>query len=181
MSVAAGAAVGGGSLIYANISCEAPPPIFDQGWCPEITYQELKPHYDAVADFMDVKPVPDNQWTGRMKLMRDAAVGHRFRRPVPEARPRRLVRPQLDLRRRLTPRASWARPPSQTSMAHPKEPASTSATAISAATCSPRTRSIETTSTWPRIKCHAEIRPLHLVDRIEPLPDGTYQVSFDSI
>lgn len=30
MSVATGAAVGGGSLIYANISCEAPPAIFEQ-------------------------------------------------------------------------------------------------------------------------------------------------------
>ena len=84
MSIAAGAAVGGGSLIYANISCEAPPAIFEAGWCPEINYQELKPHYDTVAGFMDVQPVPDTQWTGRMKLMRDAAVaagfGDRFKK-----------------------------------------------------------------------------------------------------
>ena len=74
MSVAAGAAVGGGSHIYANISCKAPPAVFEQGWCPEITYQDLKPRYDAVAAFMDVQQVPDTQWTGRMKLMRDGAV-----------------------------------------------------------------------------------------------------------
>jgi cholesterol oxidase len=43
MGVATGAAVGGGSLIYANISCEAPKAVFDIGWPPEITYDELKP------------------------------------------------------------------------------------------------------------------------------------------
>lgn len=83
MSVAAGAAVGGGSLIYANISCEAPQAIFEDGWPPEITYAELKPHYDAVAKFMNVQKVPPNQWPNRMKLMQDAAqkagFGDRFK------------------------------------------------------------------------------------------------------
>jgi len=73
MTVAQGAAVGGGSLIYANISCEAPPHIFQSGWPQEITYAELKPHYDAVARFMNVRPIPSNQWTERMKLMKEAA------------------------------------------------------------------------------------------------------------
>ncbi len=78
MSVAQGAAVGGGSLIYANISCEAPAHVFDQGWPAEITYQELKPYYDRVARFMNVQKVPDNQWTQRQKLMKEAAekIGH---------------------------------------------------------------------------------------------------------
>src|SRR5262245_56526488 len=59
MSVAQGAAVGGGSLIYANISCEAPKWTFEQGWPPEITYAEIKPYYDSVAKFMNVQQVPD--------------------------------------------------------------------------------------------------------------------------
>ena len=46
MAVAQGAAVGGGSLIYANISLEATPATFEAGWPPEITYQELAPHYE---------------------------------------------------------------------------------------------------------------------------------------
>jgi cholesterol oxidase len=83
MSVVAGAAVGGGSLIYANISCEAPQAVFDEGWPPELTYSELKPHYDAVAKFMNVQKVPANQWTNRMKLMQEAAnnagFGSRFK------------------------------------------------------------------------------------------------------
>lgn len=78
MSIAQGAAVGGGSLIYANISCEAPPQAFDGGWPPELTLSELKPHYDRVAKFMNVQKVPANQWTRRMKLMKEAAeaIGH---------------------------------------------------------------------------------------------------------
>ncbi|MBI3373149.1 MAG: GMC family oxidoreductase [Betaproteobacteria bacterium] len=83
MSVAAGAAVGGGSLIYANISCEAPPSAFENQWPPEITYNELKPHYDTVAKFMNVQKVPANQWTERMRLMKEGAekigAGDRFR------------------------------------------------------------------------------------------------------
>ena len=84
MAVAQGAAVGGGSLIYANISCEAPQSAFQQGWPKEITYAEIKPYYDKVAQFMNVQPVPDNQWTERMKLMKQGAdnigAGNRFRK-----------------------------------------------------------------------------------------------------
>ena len=50
----------------------------------EVTYEELKPHYDAVRDFMNVKEVPDNQWPPKMKLMKEAAekagMGDRFRK-----------------------------------------------------------------------------------------------------
>src|SRR4051812_39658993 len=73
VAVAAGAGVGGGSLVYANVSCEAPPRTFDAGWPKEVTYAELKPHYDAVAEYMNVQCVPDNQWTSRMRLIKEAA------------------------------------------------------------------------------------------------------------
>ncbi|HET8947316.1 MAG TPA: GMC family oxidoreductase N-terminal domain-containing protein, partial [Candidatus Polarisedimenticolia bacterium] len=78
MTVAQGAGVGGGSLIYANISCEAPPEVFQTGWPKEITYQVLKPYYDRVARFMNVQMVPQNQWNPRMRLMQEAArkIGH---------------------------------------------------------------------------------------------------------
>jgi len=47
IGVVQGAAVGGGSLIYANISCERRQNI-SGGW-PKKYLRELKPHYDAVA------------------------------------------------------------------------------------------------------------------------------------
>lgn len=78
MTIAQGSAVGGGSLIYANVSVEAPPRIFDKGWPQEITYAELKPHYEEVGRMLDVQKIPDNQHTQRLKLMKEAAdkLGH---------------------------------------------------------------------------------------------------------
>jgi cholesterol oxidase len=83
MTVLAGAGVGGGSLVYANISIEAKKETFDAGWPPEITYAELQPHYARVGQMLDVKPVPEKQWPNRTKLMKEAAeninAGNRFR------------------------------------------------------------------------------------------------------
>jgi cholesterol oxidase len=78
MSIIQGAGVGGGSLIYANILAEAHPSIFQRGWPPEITYNELKPHYDRVGAFMNVQQIPVNQLNARTLLMKEAAekIGH---------------------------------------------------------------------------------------------------------
>jgi cholesterol oxidase len=73
MAIAQGAGVGGGSLIYANISVEAKPDLFENGWPPEITYNELKPYYDRVGQMLDIQEIPANQWTPRTKLMKEAA------------------------------------------------------------------------------------------------------------
>lgn len=82
MNVVQGAGIGGGSLVYANISTEARRDVFDNGWPPEITYNELKPYYDTVARFMNVQRVPENQVPERFKLMKRAAEakgwGNRF-------------------------------------------------------------------------------------------------------
>src|SRR6187402_3864334 len=61
MTVAQGAGLGGGSLIYANVSIEAKPETFAEGWPKEITYQELKPYYDIAGKMMGVQTIPDNQ------------------------------------------------------------------------------------------------------------------------
>jgi cholesterol oxidase len=73
MTVVQGAGVGGGSLIYANICTEAPPHVFENGWPREITYAELKPHYDEVGRMLRVRKLPMSQWNSRTKLMQDAA------------------------------------------------------------------------------------------------------------
>jgi cholesterol oxidase len=83
MTIVQGAAVGGGSLIYANVSAEAPPSVFENRWPKEITYSELKPHYDAVGSFMNVQKIPVKQWTPRTHLMKEGAdktgLGDRFK------------------------------------------------------------------------------------------------------
>ena len=74
MWVAMGAGVGGGSLIYANISIDAEPSAFESGWPSEITHDVLKPYYDRVKDMLGSGPLPDGQLTQRFKLMQDAAA-----------------------------------------------------------------------------------------------------------
>jgi len=73
MTVVQGAGVGGGSLVYANISIEAKPETFTAGWPAEITFAELSPYYDMVGTMLDVKPVPETQWPLRTALMKEAA------------------------------------------------------------------------------------------------------------
>jgi cholesterol oxidase len=83
MTVAQGAGVGGGSLVYANISVEAKPDTFDHGWPPQITYNALAPHYARVAQTMNVRKIPETQWPARTRLLKEAAealgYGDRFR------------------------------------------------------------------------------------------------------
>jgi len=73
MTVVQGAGVGGGSLVYANISIEAKPDTFDTGWPSEISYDALAEHYRAAATMLDVQQVPDTQWPERTRLLREAA------------------------------------------------------------------------------------------------------------
>lgn len=83
MMVAQGAGVGGGSLIYANISVEPKREVFNQGWPSEITYDELKPYYDRVGKMLNLQTLPDGQLAERTRLMKDGAAalgyGDRFR------------------------------------------------------------------------------------------------------
>jgi cholesterol oxidase len=84
MWVIAGAGVGGGSLIYANVSVEARRDTFRRGWPPEITYDELQPYYAEVGRMLNVQELPDNQLNRRTQLMREAADacgwGDRYRK-----------------------------------------------------------------------------------------------------
>jgi cholesterol oxidase len=180
MAVAQGAAVGGGSLIYANISCAAPPSAFATGWPPEITLGELQPHYASVADFMDVQPVPDGQWTKRMELMREAAVnagfGERFHK--------------LELAVKFDPNWTYDGDFSkgeQASTLKPNKHGALQGTCVHLGNCDIGC-DVYAKNTLDRNylyvaenQYHAEIRPLHLVERIEQASDGGFRVSFDSL
>ncbi|MFQ5630114.1 MAG: GMC oxidoreductase [bacterium] len=73
MTVAQGAGVGGGSLIYANVHVEPKKEIFNQGWPSEITLDELRPYYNKVGKMLNLQTVPDNQLTERFKIMKEGA------------------------------------------------------------------------------------------------------------
>jgi cholesterol oxidase len=176
MAVAQGAAVGGGSLIYANISCEAPGSVFNAGWPPEITYADLKPYYDQVAKFMNVQPVPANQWTNRMRLMQEAATGigkaDRFK--------------QLDLAVSFDPEWTYDKPDPFNILQSKRF---TNAQGVEQGTCVHLGNcdigcDVDAKNTLDRNyipwaeKHGADVRPLHLVTDIAPIQGG-YKVSFD--
>lgn len=84
MWVAQGAGVGGGSLIYANVSIDAKPETLDTGWPSPISAAGLAPYYARVAEMLRPEQLPDNQLTPRFRLMREAAertgAADRFRK-----------------------------------------------------------------------------------------------------
>jgi len=75
MSVVRAAGVGGGSLVYANVSAIPHPVTFAQGWPSAITYNGLLPYYDLAGRMLNVQKIPDNQLTSRFHLM-ERAVAH---------------------------------------------------------------------------------------------------------
>jgi choline dehydrogenase-like flavoprotein len=148
MAVIAGVGVGGGSLIYANVSAVPPVTVFNSGWPPEITFAGLQPYYASVASVLDIREVPKNQWIPRVQLMRDAAtqLGRRsaFVRPTsPSHMTKTLSTTSVS---NLTSRTESDL---STSMASNRAPARIRANAISVAVPMPRTRWIRTICAWP--------------------------------
>jgi cholesterol oxidase len=179
MSVAQGAGVGGGSLIYANISCEAPKKIFRAPWPAEITYDTLKPHYDRVRTWMDVGEMPKDQWTARMQLMREAAgkldMADRFR-------PLELA---VSFRKDWT-YAGHDHLGAEGSQPFTNQHGATQGTCVHLGNCdigcdvlAKNTLDLNYLYVAEH-KHHAEIRPLHLVTNIEPVAGG-YRVHSDEL
>ena len=74
MAVATAAGVGGGSLVYANVSAIPPAITFQEGWPPDITLDTLMPYYELAGQVLDVQELPDNQLTRRFQLVKEAAT-----------------------------------------------------------------------------------------------------------
>ena len=178
MAVAQGAAVGGGSALYANASIRADPGTFAAGWPPEITYDELTPHDARVAQMLAVQPIPPGQWPPRTTLLREAAeaVGHgdRFR--------------PLDLAVTFDP--AWspadrdARTPARSRRfmnAEGQEQGTCVHLGECAIGCPVLARNTLDLNYIPRAERHgAEVRPLHIVRAIQRAGDG-YRVHADRI
>lgn len=178
MCVAQGAAVGGGSLIYANVSIDAKPELFNTGWPAEITYDELKPYYDKVGRMLNVQTIPENQAPERYKLMKESAeklgYGARFR-PVP-------------LAVSFNPEWNYDLPDpfdGRHSKTYINAQGQQQGTCIHCGNCDLGCR-VKAKNTldlnyipWAE-KHDAQVRPLHIVRCITPLDNG-YRVDFDRI
>jgi len=178
MTVVVGAAVGGGSLIYANVSAPAHRECFDQGWPPEITYQELSPYYDRVGKMLNVQTLPDGQLTHRFKLMKEAAekagYGDRFTK--------------MPVAITFDPNFTYDQPDpfnNKNSVKHLNDQGVEQGTCVHCGNCDfgcqvHAKNTLDLNYIPQAEKYHAEVRPLHYVRFIEP-SDGGYRVTFDRI
>ena len=178
MIVAQGAGVGGGSLIYANVSVEAKKEVFARGWPAEITYDELKPHYDSVGRMLNVQTLPGNQLTERYRLMKEGAeklgFGDRFR-PLPLAVTFN-EKWNYDLEDPFDPKhsPSWV-----------NEQGQQQGKCIHLGRCDigcdvKAKNTLDLNYLAQAERRGAQVRPLHIVRSIEPR-DGGYRVAFDRI
>jgi cholesterol oxidase len=74
MSVAMGAGVGGGSLIYGNVSIIPPRETFDQHWPEAITYDGMQSYYETVGEILNVQEMPIDQVPKRFDAMKKGAA-----------------------------------------------------------------------------------------------------------
>jgi cholesterol oxidase len=178
MAIAVGAAVGGGSLIYANISVDAKKEIFNQGWPPEITYDELKPYYDKVGVMLNLQTIPESQATQRYKLMKEAAqkigYGNRFT-PLPLAVAfNKDYNYQLDDPFNNKHSKTWVN-------AQGVEQGTCVHCGNCDIGCQVKAKNTLDLNYLPWAEKHgAEIRPLHVVNYIKP-ENGGYRVHFDRL
>jgi len=178
VTVTQAAGVGGGSLTYSSVALEANPALFKSGWPAEITHAELKPYYDTVAQVMNLQTLPDGQLTQRLKLNREAAqkLGYadRFSK-VPLA-----VSFSPDFNYQLSDPFS-----AQHSRTFTNAYGQQQGTCVHLGNCDigcdVRAKNTLDLNYVPMAeKRGAEVRPLHLVNAIEPL-DGGYKVTFNRI
>ena len=178
VTVAQAAGVGGGSLAYSSVAVEADPSLFARGWPAEITYGELKPYYDRVAEMMSLQVIPDGQLTARFKLAREAAgkLGHgqRFSKaPLAVA-----FSPDwnYELEDPFNPKHSRT-----FTNAHGQVQGTCIHLGNCDIGCDVRAKNTLDLNYIPRAEQRgADVRPLHQVRFIEP-SDGGYRVVFDRI
>jgi cholesterol oxidase len=178
MTVAQAAGVGGGSLAYSSVALEAHPSLFANGWPREITYGDLKPCYDRVTQMMDLQVVPDGQLTQRFKLAREAAekTGARDRFSKTPLAVSFSADWNYELEEPFSPRHSRT-----FTNAHGQRQGTCIHLGNCDIGCDVRAKNTLDLNYVPRAEQHGtEVRPLHIVRRIEPNGTG-YRVQFDRI
>jgi cholesterol oxidase len=178
MTVAQAAGVGGGSLCYSSVATEASPDVFATGWPAEITYQELKPHYDTVAREMDLQVLPDGQLTRRFEIARDAARNLGYESRFAKAPLAVSFSPDWNYQLEDPFDHKHSR---QFTNAHGQIQGTCIHLGNCDLGCDVRAKNGLDVNYIPRAEQHgADVRPLHLVRSVEPV-GGRYTVVFDRI
>nr|WP_305908664.1 hypothetical protein [Methylomarinum sp. Ch1-1]MDP4521513.1 hypothetical protein [Methylomarinum sp. Ch1-1] len=64
------AALGGGSLIYANVFLEPPEHVFEQGWPKALNKSLLSPYYRVAQEVLGARPIPSWEQNPRRRIVR---------------------------------------------------------------------------------------------------------------
>ena len=83
MAVVQGAGVGGGSLIYANVSVPPPAATFETGWPDAIDANELEPFVERVGRMLEVSTIPGITADQTVGIRRARRTGARPLRAIP--------------------------------------------------------------------------------------------------
>lgn len=178
MSVAMGAGVGGGSLIYGNVSVVPPASTFDEHWPSAISFSELQPHYATVGRVMNVQEMPDSQLPPRYFAMKKGAeaigAGDRFHK-VP------LAVTFDDDWERDDPKAYTDEKSRRFVNAQGREQGTCNHCGFCCSGCKVKAKNTLDYNYLAIAEDHgAEIRPLHMVDSVEKI-DGGYLVHAEKI
>jgi cholesterol oxidase len=178
MSVVQGAGVGGGSLVYANISVDAKADTFQQGWPPEIEFDVMQEQYAKVTHMLELKKVPTEQWPERTRLLREGAKNAGF---IDKFRP-------LDLAVRFDPGWHYGLD-NRHDFSHSRN--ETNVVGIEQGTCVHlgncdigcdvnARNTLDLNYIAGAEKSKAEVRPYHIARRVVPI-NGGYEVRFDQL
>ncbi|MGH8494414.1 MAG: GMC oxidoreductase [Moraxellaceae bacterium] len=178
MSVAMGAGVGGGSLIYGNVSIIPPRSTFDTHWPRAISYDELQPHYETVGNILNVQEMPLDQVPKRFDAMKKGAVA------IGAAAKFRLV----PLAVTFDPSWSRAAPQPYTDdkshkfiNAHGREQGTCNHCGFCCTGCHLKAKNTLDLNYLAIAENHgADIRPLHIINSIDKI-DGGFRVHADRI
>ncbi len=185
MAVVCGAGVGGGSLIYANVSIIPPKDVFKAPWPAEIKFDDLVPYFAMVKDVLDLQQIPDNQVNPRFELMqkgaKDLGAQDRFGK----------LDLAISFRDDLFPpgkKLDPANPPTEAdSLTHTNKHGATQGTCFHAGICdfgcpvkARNTLDVNYLYIAEQKTKLADVRPLHFVTNIEPAGTG-YRVHFNRI
>jgi len=175
----AAAGVGGGSLHFANVVIDAHEDFFNAGWPPEINYQVLVPYYQKVSDVLHPRRLPANQFNNRTKLLKEAALLAGFAAQYDE----------VDLNIKFDDNYTYDSskvPRQEDSVMTPNADGIDQGFCVHLGACvlgcPVEARNTLALNYLPRAeKLGAQVAPLHIVRKIEPIAGGGYRVHFDQI
>jgi cholesterol oxidase len=178
MSVVRAAGVGGGSLVYANVSAIPPAITFRAGWPREITYEGLQTYYELAGRMLTLQQIPDNQLTSRFRLMETALANL----------PGQPALHKLDLAVTFHPGFDTSRYPMKDirfSADHVNAFGKPQGTCIHAGRCDvgcpTKAKNTLDVNYLAVARAHgADVRPLHQVSHLEPVAGG-WRVHFQRI